>query len=275
MLPSSVASDREEKTSALRRRPNSVRGSGSSLADSGVAGPTLLACAREARRDARTAPVRVLRHPRHRGRGQRLGHRRGCGPARLSHAAARGQRLRQRHLEPQHQARSRRRALPRAAELLAGDGGAAGARDPLRERAPPRREPGLRRPALPLVGRTVLRGRPQALRCARRQAEPRPQPRPRSRRDPRGDPEHRGRRSHRRDPIPRRPVRRRPHGAHPGPHRRRPRRGGAERHGGDRPHQDGRHYGPDLRCDGARSRDRRDAARARQGRGERDRHLLR
>ena len=38
------------------------------------------------------------------------------------------QRLRQRHLQPQHQAGARRRALPRAGQHLAGDGGAEGAR---------------------------------------------------------------------------------------------------------------------------------------------------
>ena len=43
-------------------------------------------------------------------------------------AAARAARLRQGHVEPQHQARARRRALPRAGQHLARDGGAQGAR---------------------------------------------------------------------------------------------------------------------------------------------------
>ena len=68
-----------------------------------------------------------------------VGHRRRRGLARLRRAAPRAARLRQGHVEPQHQARARRRALPRAGQHLARDGGAQGARPPAPERAAPGR----------------------------------------------------------------------------------------------------------------------------------------
>ena len=51
------------------------------------------------------------------------------------------QRFRQRHFEPQHQARPRRRALSRAGQHLARDGGAEGARPAAPERAAPGERP--------------------------------------------------------------------------------------------------------------------------------------
>ena len=74
-----------------------------------------------------------------------VGHRRRCGLARLRRAPARAARLRQGHVEPQHEARARRRPLPRAGQHLARDGGAQGARHPAPERAAPGERPRLRR----------------------------------------------------------------------------------------------------------------------------------
>ena len=105
-----------------------------------------------------------------------VGRRGRCGHPRLRRAAARAARLRQGHVEPQHQARPRRRPLPRAGQHLARDGGAEGARPAAAERAAPRPRPAVRRPELRLVGGAVLRHRPEGLRPARRQVRLRRRP---------------------------------------------------------------------------------------------------
>ena len=97
--------------------------------------------------------------------------------------AARAARLRQGHVEPQHEARPRRRALPRAGQHLAGDGGPEGARHPAPERAAPGQQPGLRRAELRLVGGAVLRPGPEGLQRARRQVRLRRLADPVARRD--------------------------------------------------------------------------------------------
>ena len=106
-------------------------------------------------------------------RGGRRRHRRGRGDrrrhARLRRAAAGAERFRQRHLQPQHQAGARRRALPGAGQRLAGDGSAEGARPAAAERAAPGAQSGLRGAELRLVGSAVLRHRPEALQPAGRQ----------------------------------------------------------------------------------------------------------
>ena len=82
----------------------------------------------ESRRDAepRPGPERALGPDRRRRRRHRRGRGGRCRRARLRGAAPRAERLRQGHVQPQHQARARRRPLPRAGQHLAGDGGAAG-----------------------------------------------------------------------------------------------------------------------------------------------------
>ena len=90
--------------------------------------------------------------------------------ARLPVAAARAARLRQGHVEPEHQAGPRRRALPRAGQHRAGDGGAEGARHPAAERPAPGQQP--RRSWCPNYDwweSAVLRARPEALQRAGRQ----------------------------------------------------------------------------------------------------------
>ena len=65
---------------------------------------------------------------RHRRRRDRRGRGRRCRVARLRGPAARAERFRQRHVEPQHEARARRRALSRAGQLPLVHGSAQGAR---------------------------------------------------------------------------------------------------------------------------------------------------
>ena len=88
------------------------------------------------RRARRGRRVGRHRHRRRRDRARRRGRRR---DARLSHPAARAGRLRHSDLEPQHEARARRRALPRAGQPRARHGGAARARPAARQRAARRR----------------------------------------------------------------------------------------------------------------------------------------
>ena len=72
--------------------------------------------------------------------------------ARLRRAAAGAERFRQRHLQPQHQAGPRRRALPRTGQHLARDGSAEGARPAAAECSAPGAQSRLRRAQLRLVG---------------------------------------------------------------------------------------------------------------------------
>jgi len=69
-----------------------------------------------------------------------------CRRAWLRCIAPRTKRLRQRYLQPQHQARPRRRALSGARQHRPGHGSAQGARPPSAKRAPHRARPRVRRP---------------------------------------------------------------------------------------------------------------------------------
>ena len=72
-------------------------------------------------------PVGLRYHRRRRDRHGRGGR---CRVARLRRRSSRTARFRKGHFEPQHQARSRRRALSRTGQRLARHGGAQGARHP-------------------------------------------------------------------------------------------------------------------------------------------------
>ena len=82
------------------------------------------------------------------------GRRRRRGQPRLRSPAAGAERFRQRHVQPQHQARPRRRALPRTGQPLAGDGSPQGARTAPAERAAPGPQSRLR------GARTTIGGKP-------------------------------------------------------------------------------------------------------------------
>ena len=157
-----------------------------------------------------------------RGSGYRRGH------ARLRRAAARTKRFRQRHLQPQHQAGPRRRALPGAGQRIAGDGGAQGARPAAAERAAPGPQSGLRGAELRLVGSSVLRHRAEALQPAGRQIRLRRFAHSLTGGDPGTAAHHQDRRPARRRHLLRRPVRRFPAADQPGGHRFRAGRHAAE-----------------------------------------------
>ena len=109
----------------------------------------------------------------HRRRGDRAGGGRRRGGARLSHAAARGPRLRPGDVEPEHQADPRRGALPGPGGHRAGPRGAPRAGRAVPQRAAPGPSPRLRRAGLPMAGPAVLRDRAEGLRPAGRPIESR------------------------------------------------------------------------------------------------------
>ena len=182
-------------------------------------------------------PPRAMGHRRHRRRRHRRGHRGRCGQPWVRRAAARAARLREGHVEPQHQAGARRRALSRTGQHRAGDGGAEGARPASPERATPGQQPRLRRPELRLVGGAVLRPRPQGLQRARRQVRLRHLRDPLARGDAGAAADDQDRRAARRRRVLRRPVRRRAAADQPGGDGGRPGRDAGQLRAGGRHHQ--------------------------------------
>ena len=207
------------------------------------------------------------RRGRRRDRPRRRGRRRG---SRLSHPAARAERLRQGHLEPLDQADSRRRPLPAPGQRVAGARSAARARHP----APQRASSGARRPVrgaeLRLVGVAVLRHRTSPLRPAGGQGRIRRLAAPVQGGDARAPADDRDRGTARRRPLLRRPVRRRAARHLPGDDGDGSRRRDAQPHGGDRAGEGGRHR---ARRRGARRRERPGPGAARKGGGQRHRRL--
>ena len=84
---------------------------------------------------ARRPAARAVGLRRHRRRRHRRGHRARRRDPRIRRPAPGTARLRQRHLEPQHQTRAWRSPLPRTGQHRAGDGGAQGARSASTERS--------------------------------------------------------------------------------------------------------------------------------------------
>ena len=126
--------------------------------------------------------------------------------------APRAGRLRFGDLEPEHEARARRRPVPRAGRPRPRDGGPPRAGAPPRQRPARRPQPAVHRPAVSLVGGTFLRHRPEDVRPAGREVEPRALACPRPRGDDRPHPQRRAGRAPRRSHVLRRPVRRRKDG---------------------------------------------------------------
>ena len=144
-----------------------------------------------------------------RRRRDRPGHGARLGPARISDAAAGIARLRRGHVQPQHEAHPRRRALPRARPDRPGPRGPPRARRPAGERPAPGPPPAVRPADVSPRREGLLRDGPVALRPTRRPIEFRPLAVRLEGRgpDPRADLAARG--ASRRRRVRRRPVRRR------------------------------------------------------------------
>ena len=153
--------------------------------------------------------------PRRRRRRDGSRRRGGRDDARLSDAPPRAGRLRLGDLQPLHEARPRRRALPRAGRPAPRDGSPARTGSPPCQRAARRPQPALHRPPLQMVGGPVLRDRPEDLRPARRPSQSGPLADSRPRRNDRPDSQRRAAGPPRRRHVLRRPVRRREDGGDP------------------------------------------------------------
>ena len=129
--------------------------------------------------------------------------------ARLPHAAARTGRFRLGHLEPQYQARSRRRALSPTWRRGAGYRGTPRARAATSQRPSPGTRLTVRGAQLRLVGSAVLRHRLEGLRPVGGQARVRHIEDPVQGADHRAHPDDRDRGAARRCLVLRRPIRRR------------------------------------------------------------------